>query len=394
MDRSHYIHVHLPGRGRVTLSFPAGIERAIVSGLLTADAEAWYEQLNLWVSISRHPAMVHILSMVQLPSWSPATSTAVPELPELELDLPKETQPEIQQPTDETLLPLIPLEEDEYHEFSQFLKRSSAAAERREAVRTSGPLRTSGPAQVFVAGAPDAEEVPGRLRRLMPSYLVPGWAATIALTLLSGLAVGLFLLGQTGRNDLAGSVTVTNALSAGWGGPQDSVVSMAALILPNPLAPEERELENNLRIAEAVVWQPAIDFTPEFIWRSARKVDAVRNSISLYRIGAWRVIDSVSRDTNPLLEPYEEAVRVDEVLNLVQSAVTLLDSLIPSFRINGELLVFSDPAKADRYTWLRHRADSLLHTPVAIDTLRLVRAPRRVVTRLLETLPTAIVRTP
>lgn len=396
MDRSHYLHVHLPGRGRVTLSLPAGIERAIVSGLLTADAEAWYEQLNLWVSISRHPAMVHLLSMVQLPSSPSASLPATQEPLDLELELPPIPEPPVRLAIDDSsLLPLMPLDaSEEYHEFSQFLKRSSAAEERRESVRTSGPLRTSGPARIFVAGAAELAEVPGRLRRLVPSYLVPGWAATVALTLLSGLAVGLFFLGGAGRTELATPVTVTNELSAGGGGQPDSTVSLAALARPNPLAPEERELEYNLRIAEAVVWQPAIDFTPEFIWRSARKVDAVRNSISLYRIGAWRVIDSVSRDSNPLLEPYEEAVRVDEVLNLVQSAVTLLDSLISSFRISGDVLVFSDPATADRYSWLRHRADSVLRTPVAIDSLGLVRAPRRVVTRLLETLPSAVVQLP
>lgn len=82
------------------------------------------------------------------------------------------------------------------------------------------------------------------------------------------------------------------------------------------------------------------------------------------------------------------------MLSLVQSAVSLLDSLITAFHVNGEVLVFSDPGQAARYSWLRHRADSLLRTPVPGDSAHLLRAPRRVVTRLLETLPTALVRTP
>ena len=81
---------------------------------------------------------------------------------------------------------------------------------------------------------------------------------------------------------------------------------------------------------------------------------------------------------------------MDEVLNLVQSAVGLLDSLISRFRVHGEVLVFSDAGDAARYSWLRHRADSLLKTPVAVDSVHPVRAPRRVVGRLLETLPAAV----
>src|SRR6185503_19825267 len=100
-----------------------------------------------------------------------------------------------------------------------------------------------------------------RLRTLFPRYLVPGWAASVALTLLSTLAIGLFFLVRSGgTSDQVTAVTVTNALSAGGRAP-DSTGELA-LTKPNPLAAEERELETNLRIAEAVVWQPAIDFSP------------------------------------------------------------------------------------------------------------------------------------
>ena len=142
-----------------------------------------------------------------------------------------------------------------------------------------------------------------------------------------------------------------------------------------------------------MVWQPAIDFSSrEQLWRSSRKVDAVRNSISLYRIGAWRLIDSTQRDTDPRLEPFEETVRVDQVLGIMRSAVSLLDSMITSFRVNGDMLVFADAAQAARYADLRQRADSLLLIPLPGDSLPLARAPRRVVSRLLQTLPSFIVQ--
>jgi hypothetical protein len=381
MDRTHFLHVHLPGRGRVTLSLPGGIERAIIRGQLPADAQVWYDPIRLWISIARHPEVIRLLqrAALSLPSQQP-------------VPVPPTAEEEFHDPAQ---LPLIPLEDFEpHHEFSRFLERSSAAEERRRAVRTSGPLRPSGPLRIFVAGAQELRKGQRRLQRLMARYQVPGWAAMLTLSLLGSLAVALFFVGRAAGSKLPiAPVTVTNALSAnGYGA--DSISQIAVLVEPNPLAGEERELENNLRIAEAVVWQPAIDFSPEAIWRSARKMDAVRNSISLYRIGAWRQIDSASRDIDPRLEPFEEAVRVDEVLDVMQSAVTLLDSLINNFRVNGETLVFLEPDLAARYSWLRQRADSLLRIPVAVDSPPRVRAPRRIVTRLLETLPAAVVQTP
>jgi hypothetical protein len=395
MERSHYLHVHLPGRGRVTLSLPSGVERAIVSGKLTADAQVWHEHLRLWVSVTRHPRMAGLLSLVQLPGAPAAAEPPEPEC--FDLELPAAIAPvPAPAPGDPAQLPLIPLEEpDEFREFTEFLRRSAAAEERRATVRSSGPRRKSGPARVVVAGAADpVPPVKSRLRRWLPWDRVPTWAAAAALTLLSGLTVGLFfLMTSPGPGGPAAPVMTTNALSANGRG-QDSVAELAALASPNVLAAEERELETNLRIAEAVVWQPALDFSPELIGRSARKVDAVRNSISLYRIAAWRQIDSTSRDTDVRLEPYEESVLVDEVLDLVQSAVTLLSTRQGAFRVHGEVLVFSDPEEAARYNWLRNRADSLLRTPLSTDRARLVRAPRRVVGRLVETLPAALVPSP
>lgn len=410
MDRSHYLHVHIPGRGRVTLSLPGGIERAIISGRLPANAMVWHERKECWISLARHPVVSQLLHLASLPGQK---DTPLPEEtgeqpawlvngnqpagPALE-PVGESTQDQpgpVQAVTDPAQLPLIPLEDFEpHHEFSRFLARASETEERRMAVRMSGAVRTSGPARTFVAGTLELQEGRRRLQRLAARYQIPGWAAVLAPVLLSCAAVGFFFLGRaTGASDLPIPVTVTNALSADWSGQVDTSRSIvAALAAPNPLAGEERELENNLRIAEAVVWQPAIDFAPEQIGRSSRKVDAVRNSISLYRIAAWRLIDSTYRDFDPRLEPYEEATRVDDVLGLIQSAVVLLDSLNTSFRVNGELLVFSEPTRAERYRWLRRQADSLIHTPLLTDSLQRPRAPRRVVTRLVETLPLAVIR--
>ena len=393
MDRSQYLHVHLPGRGRLTLSVPSGVERALISGKLTADAEVWYDQIQLWVKISRHPEMARLLQLVELPT----SPTPEPEFLEpFDLDLPaKVALPAGVESHDPAQLPLIPVAEaDEHREFAEFLKRSSEAEVRRRTVRSSGSVRPSQPARVLVSGALEPVRKAGeRLRHWVPRALVPSWAASIALTVLGALAVGLFFAVRSSdlRRDVA-PVMVTNALSA-YGEGIDSIVGTVPAE-PSPLAAEERELETNLRIAEAVVWQPALDFSPELIWRSARKVDAVRNSISLYRIAAWRHIDSLTSDTDPLLEPFDEAVRVDEVLNTVQTAVSLLNSLNTAFHVHGEVLVFADQSQADRYVSLRNRADSLLRSPISEDTTHLLRAPRRVITRLVETLPAAVVRTP
>jgi hypothetical protein len=389
MDRSQYLHVHLPGRGRLTLSVPTGVERALLSGKLTADAEVWYDQLQLWVKISRHPEMARLLQLLETQT-SPVSGPGLQAPFDLDSPAKVASQSGVES-HDPAQLPLIAVADaDEQREFAEFLKRSSEAEVRRRTVRSSGSGQPTQPARVLVAGALEPVRKAGeRLRHWVPAALVPSWAASI----LGALALGLFFAARSsdlGRE--AAPVMVTNALSA-YGEGIDSIIGTVPAE-PSPLAAEERELEANLRIAEAVVWQPALDFSPEVIWRSARKVDAVRNSISLYRIAAWRHIDSLTSDTDPLLEPFEEAVRVDEVLNTVHEAVSLLNSLNSAFHVHGEVLVFADQGQADRYVVLRNRADSLLRTPISEDTTHLLRAPRRVVTRLVETLPPAVVRTP
>jgi hypothetical protein len=389
----------------MTLSLPHGVERALASGRLPADAEAWHSGLQLWIRVSRHPEVAGLMHTAEMAMFEmPDPDLDLFSLPPIPAVLPESAEPVVEEPItlsavvgqpDPSQLPLIPLENVEPHfEFSQFLQRSSAAEERRQAVRSSGGVRASGPLRVVVAGAEEIRNGQRRLRRLLAQYQVPGWAAVLTVLLLGTSAAGLFFLGRATApgSTLPVPITVTNALPANWAWPGDSIVDAAVLAIPNPLALEEQELENNLRLSESVVWQPAIDFaSAEQRSRSSRKLDAVRNSISLYRIAAWRQIDSASRDSDPRLEPFEESTRIDEVLKLMQSAVMLLDSLAPTFRVNGELLVFNNEVPASRYSWLRRRADSLVLAPVSGDTLLGVpRGPRRVVSRLLETMPHAI----
>jgi hypothetical protein len=75
----------------------------------------------------------------------------------------------------------------------------------------------------------------------------------------------------------------------------------------------------------------------------------------------------------------------------MQRAVVLLDSLTGHYRVDGEVLVFDSPADAAHYTGLALVADSLLRSPIELESFPLVRAPRRVVTRLLSTLPAAVI---
>ncbi len=59
MDRPDYLHVHIPGRGCLTLSL-AGIERALLRERIPANAEAWHAGLGLWVTLRCHPAVVRM----------------------------------------------------------------------------------------------------------------------------------------------------------------------------------------------------------------------------------------------------------------------------------------------------------------------------------------------
>jgi hypothetical protein len=413
MDRSHYLHVHIPGRGRLTLSLPDGVARALRDGRLPDDTEAWYPDLKVWVLLTLHPVVRELLAGDRQPERAspgsldlfqslddPASVSAVDS--QILDGTQAEPEPSKVLEPDPAQLPLIPLEDWVYQqdEFSRFLARSIEQEQRRDSVRNSGGARPSGALRVFVAGidatgTPAQAEKPlgGRLR-LSSLRLV----AAVVLLLVGGSAAGILWYVRVGGS-AAGprpNLTVTNALSAGRPNPEDSAAFPAlspdgSAPVINPLAESETDLENNLRIAEAAVWQPALDFaSADQIVRSIRKVDAVRNSLSLYRVASWQLIDSLHRDSDPRQEPFTEATRIDDVLNVMQSAVVLLDSLLDNYHVRGDLLVFDRAQDAERYNALCRKADSLIRAPVDLDSSRSIRAPRRVVMRLLGTLPPGV----
>lgn len=153
----------------------------------------------------------------------------------------------------------------------------------------------------------------------------------------------------------------------------------------------EPDLETGLQLANAVVWIPAEDFgSAEALLLARRKVDAVANSLRAYRVDMNRLPDSTKAtiDFRRRVEPFAEARRVDEVLSVVQAAVQLLDSLNGFFQINGHTIAFNRPSDAGQWRALIEKADSLLAAPVELDPHPAMRrAPRRVVVRLVESLP-------
>jgi hypothetical protein len=63
MNDSSYLHLKIPGRGRLTLSY-AGVSRALRAGKLPLTAEAWLESVEVWLPLDRHP-IVSALSRVR-----------------------------------------------------------------------------------------------------------------------------------------------------------------------------------------------------------------------------------------------------------------------------------------------------------------------------------------
>lgn len=403
MQTPHYLHVHIPGRGQVTLSLPGGIERALRSGRLPDEAIVWHAPAEVWVPLTLHPEVARIQDEYDLdyeflfepdePVVPPVPVAVLADPVESAVSLPVEAESIPDEPL--PALPLIPVGDWEHHiaEFSKLVAQATAQEQRREAARNSGALRRSESGPVFVAGTADfvlepEEEARVRSARLKQRLLA---GASVALVLMAIIGYWWYQLPERG---LATARPVHAQLTARE---RDSLAmaSAASNLLvteANPLGDLEAALENDLRTAEAVIWQPAIDFgTEEQVLRSSRKLDAVRNSIGLYRLGAFRLVDSLDRQTDPRLEPFGEADRVDQVLRVMQRAVLLLDSLTGHYRVDGEVLVFDSPGDAAHYTGLSLVADSLLRSPIELDSFPQARAPRRVVTRLLSTLPAAVI---
>ncbi|MEO8201055.1 MAG: hypothetical protein ABI679_11075 [Gemmatimonadota bacterium] len=153
----------------------------------------------------------------------------------------------------------------------------------------------------------------------------------------------------------------------------------------------EPDLEIRLRLANAVAWVPSEDFgSTQALLLSRRKVEAAQNSFNAFRVDMNRLPDSakVQSDYRRRVEPFAEAQRVDEVLAIVGTAVEMLDSLSGRFQVNGRTVNFNRPDDAVQFGMLLRRADSLLTAPVELDPYpTVIRAPRRAVNRLVQSLP-------
>jgi hypothetical protein len=395
----HYLFVHIPGRGQITLSLPGGFERAFRYDRLPEDALLWHSAGSVWLPILRHPAIVRLREAALSEAYDYDFEFAPREpLEQNEPELPLPVEPAAVESDHPELLPLIKVSDWKTHlaEFSRLVARSSAQEERRRSSRLSVGIRPRETGPVFFAGvaAPvmDPLEVEPRTLARFRTRLLAG-----AFLLFLAMGIGGWLWYRTPSATLAIEPTRTHVLSARE---RDSLArassgSNAQIAAASPLADLEAELESDLRIADAVIWQPAIDFASEDqVVRSTRKLDAVRNSIGLYRLGAWRIADSLARETDPRLEPFGEADRVDAVVKAMDAAVTFLHSVVGHFRVSGDLLVFERGEDAEHYNTIARMADSLVRAPVELDSFPAIRPPRRVVTRLLATLPSAVAPSP
>jgi hypothetical protein len=175
----------------------------------------------------------------------------------------------------------------------------------------------------------------------------------------------------------------------------DTALTPGALELQGvPGGTPESDLETRLRLADALMWNPAQDFgSPGNVLRARRKVDAVLNSIQAYRVDMRRMAESngASKVGNRM-EPFDEASRIDDVVRAMGDAIAVLEDVTGRFGVRGGTLEFDRAEDARRYNQLRDRADSLLRAPVEMDLHPIIRPPRRLVTRLLTTLPGGMAR--
>jgi len=176
---------------------------------------------------------------------------------------------------------------------------------------------------------------------------------------------------------------------------EDTAPHIGALELQGvPGAGPEADLETRFRLADALMWDPAGDFgTPAAVLRARRKVDAVLNSVEAYRVDMRRLAESGGGSKlGYRMEPFDEASRIDDVIHAMGDAISVLEDVPGRFAVRGGTLEFDRAEDARRYNALRDRADSLLRAPVEMDPHPIIRPPRRLVTRLLTTLPGGMAR--
>ena len=83
MKTAHYIHFRIPGLGRVTLSCPDGVRRALETGRLAANSEVWMDVQGDWIPMDGHPDVAQLMASTTL---APAKPVEVPPEDELVIE--------------------------------------------------------------------------------------------------------------------------------------------------------------------------------------------------------------------------------------------------------------------------------------------------------------------
>lgn len=452
-----HLRLRIPGKGELTLSIPDGLIRALRENRLPARVEAWHAEREEWVSLTAHPAARRALETIGSYLPSPESSAAddlelvppseaaietpdrVPEPePAPEPDPVAEVKPVEPEPVESRAEPVAPITES-----SPPVEPEPEPPVELLDLRTAPPIASPEPpprqSRLDIV-PPPARHEERRSREMRPSsqrqppppppepepppprrtFKIPGGRQLAMTAGVGALLLAVYFLkfkkAEPGTTTDSPPVAVTPAdESRNAGTPPDSTATETALPDPGfvpaddpapriarlelqgvPGGGPEADLETRLRLADALMWNPSADFgSPGAVLRSRRKVDAVLNSIQAYRVDMRRLADSAgAARLGNRMEPFDEASRIDEVVHTMGEAIAVLEDVSGRFAVRGGTLEFDRTDDARRYNALRERADSLLRARVEMDPNPGVRPPRRLVTRLLQTLPGGMARGP
>ncbi|HEV8125557.1 MAG TPA: hypothetical protein VGP80_15010 [Gemmatimonadales bacterium] len=76
-----YVHLRIPGRGRVTLSLPDGVRRALESGRLPATADVWLDPIGAWIPLGQHKMLARLQSISAAAKAATVALTVIPPPP-------------------------------------------------------------------------------------------------------------------------------------------------------------------------------------------------------------------------------------------------------------------------------------------------------------------------
>lgn len=81
MQSYPYVHLRIPGRGRLTLS-PGGVRRGLESGRLPPTADVWLAPIGAWIPLTKHKGLARLQSV------RPVPAVAVEEIPTATMPTP------------------------------------------------------------------------------------------------------------------------------------------------------------------------------------------------------------------------------------------------------------------------------------------------------------------